>query len=76
MYATVWPPNNQVTFSTTVPDIALPDPKLLEAHAVLSRVLNATGMGEYIEKSLREREELDGLASDGSSDVRSLLLAF
>ncbi|KAI9777150.1 MAG: hypothetical protein M1816_004907 [Peltula sp. TS41687] len=76
VYAVVWPCNNQVTFATTDPQIPLPNPKLLEAHAAIARVLQATGMGEFIEKSLREREGIQCLASDGSTDVRSLLLAF
>lgn len=53
-----------------------PNPYLLKAHAAIARILHMTAMGETIERILDERKDIGCLASDGSSNVQQLLLAF
>lgn len=65
-----------ITLTNNDTSYELPSPAILEAHAAVARILNATGMGEKIEDTLRDREELRCLATDGSTDVHSLLLVF
>jgi hypothetical protein len=65
-----------VTFIAHHGEYELPAPSLLQAHAALAKILHATGMGEYIEKVLREREELIGFAENSTTDLRRLLLVF
>ena len=51
----------------------LPSRVLLETHAALARVFNASGKGDQIDKALRDRDEIRCLASDGSTDIETLL---
>ncbi|CAE6533377.1 unnamed protein product [Rhizoctonia solani] len=39
-----------VTFSSTSPDLTLPDPRLLTFHAACARVLKLTGAGDFIDR--------------------------
>lgn len=57
-------------------DLDLPSPELLEIHAVLAKILHASGMGEYIEKVIQDRSEIGHFATDGSTDIRRLLFVF
>ena len=55
----------------------LPSPAILEAHAALARVLNASGMAEEIEKILRDQEKIKAQMLDMhefSHDVPELLM--
>lgn len=70
------PQNGVVSFQTQHPFHQLPHPSLLEAHAAICEFLHLSGMGEYVEKILREKEGLRCFAEDGSTDVRVLLLSF
>lgn len=70
------PPSRRVTLKAHDTSFELPHRSLLEAHAAVAEILDLTGIGEYIENSLREREELLCLAGDGSTDVRALLLCY
>jgi hypothetical protein len=54
-------------------DIPHPHPILLETHVALAKILNASGQGVRINKFLRDREEIQCLATDGSSNLQSLL---
>ncbi|KAH8811523.1 hypothetical protein F5884DRAFT_831332 [Xylogone sp. PMI_703] len=54
----------------------LPAKELLELHSAIANVLHASGMGDVIDKVLKDLDELKGLASDGSTDVKMLLSAF
>ncbi|KAN0077866.1 hypothetical protein V8E54_006170 [Elaphomyces granulatus] len=45
----------------------LPEPNLLSMHHALAEVLNASGMGETVDRYLRDLEELKCLAEDGST---------
>jgi hypothetical protein len=76
IYDPYFPPNRRVTFVSYDGRYELPNPKLLEVHAAVARILHLTGAGEYIEKVLRDREDIAHLATDGSTDVTRLLLAF
>jgi len=44
-----------------------PDPKLLALHTSCAHVLHMSGAAEYVEKVVREFEEINVLASDGRS---------
>ncbi|KAI9927220.1 hypothetical protein MW887_003605 [Aspergillus wentii] len=54
---------------------SLPNPKFLECHYRLVEILHLSGMGEYIEKNLRDWEELrdasvgEQVQEDGSTDL-------
>ncbi|KAJ9249239.1 hypothetical protein DTO207G8_6893 [Paecilomyces variotii] len=65
-----------VTFRKHADDVDLPSPVLLETHAALAKILHASGMAEYIEKILDEREGIRCLSSDGTTDIGRLLFAF
>lgn len=71
------PPNQQgihlVEFKQHA-NFELPSRTLLGIHATLARVMHASGMGERIEKIIRDRETLRCLAPDGSTDVNSFLI--
>lgn len=51
----------------------LPDPVLLRVHASIAKFLHMSGMGEYIDKIVREREDIGCFAIDGSTNVEELL---
>jgi hypothetical protein len=53
--------------------IPLPHPILLETHAALARILNASGQGAIIDKFVLDKEKVRCLATDGSSNLQSLL---
>ncbi|KAL1965851.1 hypothetical protein VTN77DRAFT_5172 [Rasamsonia byssochlamydoides] len=69
--------NNErfVTFQAHT-NTPLPSSVLLQTHAALAKVLHASGMGEFIDEVLEERDNLRCLARDGSSNIRKLLFAF
>lgn len=52
------PPGRRIVFST-ITNIDLPHPALLNMHLAICRVLHATGLGQEIELMLREVEEDD-----------------
>ena len=47
----------------------MPDSRYLALHAACAKVAQYSGVGEYIEKILRDIEEIEILAGDGSSDA-------
>ncbi|KAJ9283813.1 hypothetical protein DTO021C3_8640 [Paecilomyces variotii] len=49
--------------------IPLPDKAILAAHAAIARILHLTGMGEEIDKMLREFDKLSCLAEEGILDL-------
>jgi len=65
-----------MTLTSHDPLVALPRAALFEAHATVAKILHARGLGEYVEKVLRDRESVRCLAADGSTDIQSLLLVF
>jgi hypothetical protein len=56
-----------VTFTSTNPAFALPDPCYLRIHAACARVANLSGAGEYVDRIFRDMEDTRVLASNGSS---------
>ncbi|KDN36793.1 hypothetical protein RSAG8_10575, partial [Rhizoctonia solani AG-8 WAC10335] len=56
-----------VTFSSTSPDLPLPDPQYLAFHAACARVVKFSGGAETIDRILRELEKEKALAEYGSS---------
>lgn len=52
---------------------ALPDPTLLGVHAAIARFLHMSGMGEHIDRIMRDRENIRCLAPDGSTNIGELL---
>ncbi|KAF8462755.1 hypothetical protein BDZ91DRAFT_765047 [Kalaharituber pfeilii] len=71
-----FPENRIVTLTNHCPTYSLPDPILLGVHASIAQILNASGMGEYLEKIMHDRELCRCLAPDGSTDVESLFMVF
>lgn len=53
----------------------LPDPSLLRVHAAIAKFLHINGMGERIDKIMRDRENIRCLATDSSTNIE-MLLAF
>ena len=51
-----------------------PSPILLEVHACIAEILNASGMGTFIEQILRELEQTRCLAEDEGTNVGALLM--
>jgi hypothetical protein len=66
---------SMVTFESHDSQHALPSPELLNVHAIIARILRASGLAEYIEKMVRDRGKTAILAKDGSSDIAALLAA-
>ncbi|KAG9026895.1 hypothetical protein FRB95_008348 [Tulasnella sp. JGI-2019a] len=65
-----------VTFTSSDPRIPLPNARFLKLHAACVKVANLSGASEYIESMLRDVEEIEVLASDGTSaDVLEFALA-
>lgn len=57
-----------VTFSTPDPEtLPLPKPAYLHIHATCAKIAHLSGASEYIEKVLRDLEEICVLAEDGGS---------
>ncbi|KAF7174205.1 hypothetical protein CNMCM5623_006690 [Aspergillus felis] len=61
-----------VTF-TKQSDSELPSRALLETHAAIAEILHASGQGKQIDELLYDWDTLRCLASDGSTDLQSLL---
>ncbi|KAF8889169.1 hypothetical protein CPB84DRAFT_1733076 [Gymnopilus junonius] len=60
----------QIELTTPDPvEYPLPDPRYLRLHAACARVAHLSGAGEYIEKALRDIEDIGVLANDGGSDA-------
>lgn len=56
-----------VTFSTSDPALPLPSRDYLAIHAACARIAHMSGAAEYIQKVLRDVEEIKVLAEDGGS---------
>ncbi|KAF8466346.1 hypothetical protein BDZ91DRAFT_658020, partial [Kalaharituber pfeilii] len=68
------PENRVVTFTANDPSIPLPSRFLLEAHAAVAEILHISGMAEYIDDIMRDRDRIGCLAHDGSTDIQRLML--
>lgn len=60
-------------------DLSLPGPVLLDCHYRVAEILNASGMSGYIERKLRDWEDLKEIADkgslreDGATDITRIL---
>lgn len=70
-----WMLPSQVRFVAHDDRYELPSPELLKIHAIIARILHASGKGEQIDKILRDRGDIAALAKDGSTDLAALLAA-
>jgi hypothetical protein len=61
------PPNPRITFTSTDPNLPLPNPEFLKLHAAVCRVAHMCGAGDYLDREDREFERTVVLARDGSS---------
>ncbi|KAF9513966.1 hypothetical protein BS47DRAFT_1382187 [Hydnum rufescens UP504] len=57
----------EVIFTSSDPLLPLPNPRYLEMHTTATKVAHLSGAAEYIEKTLRDLEEVKVLVADGSS---------
>ncbi|PGH06154.1 hypothetical protein GX51_02542 [Blastomyces parvus] len=68
------PANRIVTFTNNDTRYPLPSPILIEVHAAIANILDATGRGQLVEKILRDQDDdVDFLANDGSTDIGRIL---
>ncbi|KAJ5587165.1 uncharacterized protein N7459_002930 [Penicillium hispanicum] len=67
------PRNRLVRFRVHKENWELPDPALLKIHACIGNFLYMSGQAEIIDKVLKDFENCDGLAPDGSSNLEDLL---
>ncbi|KAJ9225450.1 hypothetical protein DTO169C6_2183 [Paecilomyces variotii] len=65
--------NNEVIFTQHEPRYTMPSPELLRIHAIIAKVLHASGQAEYIDEILQDRDNTGVLATDGSSNVGAFL---
>jgi len=70
------PNDGYVTFTAHDGRYPLPDEKLLAVHAAVAAILHASGMAEVIDRILQERDETPYLATNGSTPIGKLLMAF
>ncbi|KAG8746503.1 hypothetical protein FRC11_012685 [Ceratobasidium sp. 423] len=59
-----------VTFSSSSPDLPLPDPRYLALHAACARVIKLSGAVEYIARIPSDFEETEVLSENGSASKR------
>ncbi|KAJ9214202.1 hypothetical protein DTO166G4_4259 [Paecilomyces variotii] len=63
----------KVKFENHNTPYAVPDPILLETHAIIARIVHATGMAERVYQLQWKKDDTGTLAANGSTDVESLL---
>ena len=61
------PPVPIITFTSTDPNLPLPNPEYLKLHAAVCRVAFMSGAARYLDQEDRDIDRLDVLAHDGSS---------
>ncbi|CAE6468112.1 unnamed protein product [Rhizoctonia solani] len=61
------PTGATVKFADNGSGLELPDPRLIAIHAACAKVLDQSGMAEFVDNELRDMEETPVLAEDGSS---------
>jgi hypothetical protein len=76
VYKAYLPNDGHVTFTAHDSRYPLPDEKLLAVHAAVAAILHASGMAEVIDRILQDRDETPCLATDGSTPIGTLLMAF
>ena len=61
------PPNHNITFTSTDPNLPLPNPEYLKLHAAVCRVAHMSGAAGYLDQEDRDVDRIRVLARDGSS---------
>ncbi|KAJ5263782.1 hypothetical protein N7478_011387 [Penicillium angulare] len=67
------PISKTIKFKKHAGEWDLPDPMLIKVHAAIGNFLHMSGGGESIDRILREIDDHDLFASDGSSNLADLL---
>ncbi|KAG8916470.1 hypothetical protein FRC01_003128 [Tulasnella sp. 417] len=57
-----------------IADIGLADPRILSLHAALTFIMQTGGAGRALDRAVRDAKGLSCLTSDGSVDIRTMLL--
>jgi hypothetical protein len=76
LYEPYLPSDGYITFTAHDGRYPLPDEKLLAVHAAVGAIFQASGMAEVIDRILQDRDETPCLATDGSTPIGTLLMAF
>ncbi|CAE6501122.1 unnamed protein product, partial [Rhizoctonia solani] len=63
------PIGKEITLTSTRPELELPDPRLIAIHAAIAKVTWSSDTRAYLDRIVKDLEELPILAKDGSSDV-------
>jgi len=61
------PPNPVITFTSTDPNLPLPNREYLRLHAAVCRVAHMSGVAGYLDQEDRDVDRIGVLARDGSS---------
>ena len=61
-------PTTPITFTSSSPELELPDPRYLKLHAAFCRVGHLSGAAEYLDKQDRDVGSMPVLSNDGSSN--------
>jgi hypothetical protein len=56
-------------------NVALPSAELLNTHWVLANILHTSGVGKEVERLMRDWDELQCLANDGSTNFGDIIFA-
>ena len=59
--------------ATDAENIPMPNPIFLNVHFLLAEILHVSGMGQIIDKHIRDVNDIDCLREDGGTDIASLL---
>lgn len=80
MYRNFLPKDGHIEFKRAedAQDLELPGAALLDCHYRIAEILNASGMAEFIERHLRDWEDIKGCAGsslkeDGTTDIGRIL---
>lgn len=65
----IYPKDKVVRFETSSELLPVPDPRYFALHAACAQVVHASGLGEYIDRIIRDVEKMNVLPEDGSSDA-------
>ncbi|CAE6522998.1 unnamed protein product [Rhizoctonia solani] len=63
------PVGKEITFTSTHPELELPDPRFIAIHAACAKTIWSSGTFRYLDRIVQDWEELPVLAEDGSSHV-------
>ncbi|CAE6374267.1 unnamed protein product [Rhizoctonia solani] len=70
------PRGTRVTLVDRGLGLEMPDPRLIAIHAACAKVVHQSGMTGYIDRVLKDMEEAQVLAEDGSSNALTIALSY